>query len=193
MELNGVRVNFLRAFCRNFTLTPFNGPRSACSGMRPPSSVVTKTLATPWIQAGSGPAAAHFLLLRQKKVSKEKATAKPLPSLRSGPQMSQRSAGWEDKLASLKHVFPQFPADRCLIWQRPNAEFKSNPNGNVKNNFNGNFKNNPQRQNQRQPQRQNQQPRPDYLSAFFCFSPRWTPSPYLLMIVFSDSHKETIS
>jgi hypothetical protein len=65
--------------------------------------------------------------------------------------MSQQSAGWEDKLASLKHVFPQFPADRWLIWQRPNAEFKtndngnvkSNPNGKVKNNFNGNFKSNP--------------------------------------------------
>jgi hypothetical protein len=56
--------------------------------------------------------------------------------------MSQQSAGWEDKLASLKHVFPQFPADRCLIWQRLNAEFKSNGN--------------PKRQKQLQPQRQNQ-------------------------------------
>jgi hypothetical protein len=60
--------------------------------------------------------------------------------------MSQQSAGWEDKLASLKHVFPQFPADRCLIWQRPNAEFKSNgnvkSNPNVKNNYNSNVKTN---------------------------------------------------
>ena len=65
--------------------------------------------------------------------------------------MSQRPAGWEDKLASLKHVFPQFPADHCLIWQRPNAEFKSNVknngNPNVKNNFNRNFKSNPEQLN----------------------------------------------
>ncbi|SFC60084.1 hypothetical protein SAMN04515619_1102 [Collimonas sp. OK412] len=25
-----IRVNFLRAFCRNFTLTPLSGPRSTC-------------------------------------------------------------------------------------------------------------------------------------------------------------------
>jgi len=27
-QLTGVRVNFLRAFCRNFTLTLLSGPRS---------------------------------------------------------------------------------------------------------------------------------------------------------------------
>jgi hypothetical protein len=61
--------------------------------------------------------------------------------------MRARSAGWKDKLASLKHVFPQFPSDRALIWQRPNAEFKSNPN--VKSNFNPNpnVKTNPEQLN----------------------------------------------
>ncbi|HWW07373.1 hypothetical protein [Collimonas sp.] len=86
---------------------------------------VTKTLATPWMHAGGSPAATPFLLLRQKKVSKEKATAKPLPSLRSGPQMWRVSVGWKDQLATLKHVFPQFPTDTRHIWQRPNAEFTS--------------------------------------------------------------------
>jgi hypothetical protein len=110
----------------------------ACDDLR---SVLPKTLATPWKLAGGSPAASHFSCFapsRAPKSNQKKATAKPLPSLRSGPQMSQRSAGWEDKLASLKHVFPQFPADRCLIWQRPNAEFKSNSN--VKSNCNPNVK-----------------------------------------------------
>ncbi len=30
--------------------------------------------------------------------------------------------GWKDQLASLKHVFPQFPTDTRHIWQRPHAE-----------------------------------------------------------------------
>jgi len=121
-------------------------------------SVLPKTFAAPWVQAGSGPAAAHFLCFA-KESKQRKATAKPLPSLRSGPQMSQRPAGWEDKLASLKHVFPQFPADHCLIWQRPNAEFKSNVknngNPNVKNNFNRNFKSNVNIQKKPLPRSQN--------------------------------------
>ena len=145
---------FFASFAK-ITLTPFNGPRSTCGGLRSPLS---KTLSTPWVQAGSGPAAAHFLCFA-KESKQRKATAKPLPSLRSGPQMRQQSAGCEGKLASLKHAFPQFPADRCLIWQRPNAEFRNNPNvksninfksnPNVKINFNGNFKSNvnPQRKN----------------------------------------------
>ena len=41
--------------------------------------------------------------------------------------------GWKDQLATLKHVFPQFPTDTRHIWQRPNA-------GHVKNNRN--FKSN---------------------------------------------------
>ncbi len=88
-------------------------------------SSLLETFSTPWIHAGGSPAATYFLLLRQKKVSKEKATAKPLPSLRSGPQMWRVPVGWEDQLAALRHVFPQFPTDTHHIWQRPNAEFTS--------------------------------------------------------------------
>jgi hypothetical protein len=42
------------------------------------------------------------------------------------------SVGWKDQLAALKHVFPQFPTDTRLIWQRPHADF------NFKNNFKSN-------------------------------------------------------
>ncbi|WP_211482530.1 hypothetical protein, partial [Collimonas sp. OK607] len=90
--------------------------------------------------AGGSPAASHFFLLRQEKVTKKKATAKPLPSLRSGPQMRRVSVGWGNQLAALKHVPPQFPTDTRHIWQRPNADFKfksqfkSNRNRKVKSN-----------------------------------------------------------
>ncbi|MFC5474034.1 hypothetical protein [Paraherbaspirillum soli] len=52
--------------------------------------------------------------------------------------MCRLSVGCEDKLATLKHVFPQFPTDSRHIWQRPNAEFKINVNVNVNVNSNSN-------------------------------------------------------
>ena len=36
---------------------------------------VIETVFSPWRQAGGGPAAGHFFLLRQEKVTKKKATA----------------------------------------------------------------------------------------------------------------------
>src|SRR5437660_3075359 len=83
---------------------------------------------------GGGPTASHFVLLRQEKVTKKKATAKPLPSLRSGPLPfgpRQLAFGRKDQLAALKHVFPLFPNASRLIWQRLNAgHVNSNGKGN---------------------------------------------------------------
>ena len=91
---------------------------------------VSKTVATPWKQAGGGPAASHFSCFA-KKSNQKKATAKPLPSRWSGSQMRQLAFGRKDKLAALKHVFPLFPNASRLIWQRLNAGHV-NSNGNVK-------------------------------------------------------------
>ncbi len=56
------------------------------------------------VEAGSCPAATHFLLLRQKKVSKEKATLFVVPSLRYGHAAVLDKSGVNRKLAALKHA-----------------------------------------------------------------------------------------
>ena len=56
------------------------------------------------VEAGGSPAARHFLLLRQKKVTKEKATLFVVPSLRCGHAAVLRKSGVTCKLASLKQV-----------------------------------------------------------------------------------------
>src|SRR5579872_4348553 len=91
---------------------------------------VSKTVATPWKQAGGGPAAAHFLCFA-KESKQRKATQSRCPPL-AGSQMGRLPVGWGNKLASLKQVSPQFPTDSRPIWQRLNAEFKSNFKSNVK-------------------------------------------------------------
>src|SRR5207247_8964266 len=69
---------------------------------------VAKTVATPWRLAGGSPAATHFLLLRQKKVSKEKATAKPLPAVGGFPNVAGASrVGKQTRCAQTS--FPTIP------------------------------------------------------------------------------------
>ena len=56
------------------------------------------------VDAGGCPAATHFLLLRQKKVSKEKATLFVVPALRYGHAAVRGQSGVTHKLATLKQV-----------------------------------------------------------------------------------------
>ena len=58
------------------------------------------------LRAGAGgcPAASHFSLLRQEKVTKEKATLFVVPTLRYGHLAVLGQSGVSHKLASLKQV-----------------------------------------------------------------------------------------
>jgi len=68
------------------------------------SSYLIDSLLTFFGSAGGCPAASHFLLLRQKKVTKEKATLFVVPALRYGHVPVLGQSGVLHKLASLKQV-----------------------------------------------------------------------------------------
>ncbi len=78
-------------------------------------------------QAGGSPAASHFSLLRQRKVTKRKATPSPRPyaSLRAtcGARLRRR----EKQLAALKQVFP-FDADSISAPRRGQQGLIRKPN-----------------------------------------------------------------
>ncbi|MFJ2988428.1 hypothetical protein ACIPF8_11215 [Collimonas sp. NPDC087041] len=133
---------FSRLFAK-ITLTPFTGHGvNAMAHSESAVSSLINTLITPWRLAGSGPAAAYFLL--RQKVSK-KAIAQPLPAVGGFPNEPCDSR-MGHKLASLKHVshnsrLSPVPFGNVSMRKVKNnvngkSQFKSNVKNNVKNNVN---------------------------------------------------------
>ena len=89
------------------TLTPFNGLRSTCDSMRRNVCRLLKRLLLRGCKPGAARQPLTFFCLPtrpgQKKVSKEKATAQPLPAFGGSPNEAGASR-MGHKLASLKHV-----------------------------------------------------------------------------------------
>jgi len=80
-------------------------------------SSLPKTFFTPWMLAGGSPAATHFLLLRQKKVSKEKATLGRC-RLRRFPALLGLSGGCGTRAAPSDSPRP-FSAQTCVARHLP--------------------------------------------------------------------------
>src|SRR2546426_10266044 len=86
-------------------------------------SSLIEAVATPWKQAGGGPAASHFSCFAKKSNQKKGWSTAPTKAVTSagGPQMWWVPVGGRNKLATLRQVSPQFPTDTRHIWQRLNA------------------------------------------------------------------------
>jgi len=88
--------------------------------------------ATLWWLAGGGPAATHFSLLRQRKVSKRKAAASRCPS---GSRCCGAKIGKRNELAALRHV-----SFLIRFRHRNSGSVPSGFHVKIKSNFNGKFK-----------------------------------------------------
>ena len=133
-----VRVFFRRLHRENYS-DPACGLRSICDriiGLR-----LLGWLPLRHDLAGGGPAAGPFFLLRQKEVTKKKATARLLPF---GFPKAGASQGECRKLASLKQCVTLIPCltpafGSCLNAGQVNGQFNSNFNRNFNRNFNSNL------------------------------------------------------
>ena len=97
------------------------GCRVCCAALEVGYAVDKIVVARGGLRAGGGPAAGYFFLLRQKEVTKKKATADYCPS---GSQTASAGRGKHaNSLRSDMRVSDPPPA--LTFWQQSQAEFRS--------------------------------------------------------------------